>query len=164
FARQVTQFSQKQLVRRFWDKDSSIWPADHSGRVPIRSNLSWLDFPDTLEPLFRSLSGEAERSLTDGLTDWVFLALGSSSLAARALLPSLRLPSHRRFFLLDSSHPSAVRRLENAVDLSHTGFILANKAGDRLEDQALFLHFQHSLELFRFADANRHFVAQTEAN
>ncbi len=53
--------------------------------------------------------------------------------------------------------------MESSIDLSHTGFILANKAGDRLEDQALFLHFQHDLELFR-PDANRHFVAQTEAN
>ena len=164
FATQVSQLHEKQLVRRFWDKDPTIWPADHSGQTPIRSNLGWLDFPDSLEALFRELISEAGRAANDGLSDWVFLALGSSSFAARALLPLVSRPSHRRFFLLDSCHPSAISRLENAIDLAQTGFILANKAGDRLEDQALFLHFQHNLELFRYAEANRHFVAQTEAN
>jgi transaldolase / glucose-6-phosphate isomerase len=164
FATQISDFREKQLVRRFWDKDPTIWPSEHTGQGSIHSNLSWLDFPDTLEPLFRAISNVAEASIPDGLSDWVFLALGSSSFAARSLLPLLSQPSHHRFFILDSCHPAAIRRLENTVDVSHTGFVLANKAGDRLEDQALFLHFQHKLQLIRFADANRHFIAQTEAN
>jgi hypothetical protein len=164
FDRQLQQFQKKELLRRFWSKDATIWPADHSGQALIQTSLAWLDFPETLEPLFRALPVAAEHSLEDGLLDWVFLALGNSSLAARSLLPFLALPPDRRFFVLDSSHPSAIRRLQNAINLLHTGFILANKSGDRLEDQALFLYFQHALQLVHSPDVNRHFAAQTEAN
>jgi hypothetical protein len=125
-------FQEEQLVQRFWAKDASLWPAKDSQRVVIQSNLVWLDFPDVLEPLFREISKAADSALKEGLSDWVFLALGSSSLAARALLPLLALPSHRRLFLVDSSHPSAIRRLQNSMDIPHTGFILANKGGEKL--------------------------------
>ncbi len=161
---ELQQSQEEQLVERFWAKDASIWPAKDSQRAQIQSNLAWLDFPDTLEPLFRELSNASDSALHDGLSDWVFLALGSSSLAARALLPLVLLPPHLRFFLLDSSHPSAISRLQNSVDIPHTGFILANKSGDKLEDQALFLYFQRLLQLSHATDVNRHFAAQTEPN
>ncbi len=161
---ELQQFLEDRIVPRFWAKDASIWPPTESQKTLPHSHLGWLDFPDTLFPLFRELTQTGDSALCDGLTDWVFLALGNAGLAARSLLPFLSLPANRRFLLLDSGHPSTVRRLQDSLDLSRTGFILASKGGEKLEDQALFLHFQHLLEMSNAGDVSRRFAAQTQPN
>ena len=80
---QKKQFKEEDILRRFWSRDSSLWTKDDSCQLDIDSNLAWLDFPSTLEPLFTEISRITERAVSDGLLDWVFLALGSFSLAAR---------------------------------------------------------------------------------
>lgn len=157
-------FQNRDILRRFWSKDLSLWPPDPSQQSLIRSNLAWLELPERLEPLLLEISRVADDCIRDGLTDWVFLALGSSSLAARALLPLIEVPDPRRFMVLDSSHPSSILHLASKIDLPKASFILANKAGDRLEDLALFLYFQQLLSSAMNSKVSQHFAAVTENN
>ncbi len=157
-------FNTRNIVKRFWSKDLSLWPTRDSQLPLIQSNLAWVDLPDVLEPLLAEMSQAGSECIREGLVDWVFLALGSSSLAARALLPLVEVPPPGRFTLLDSNHPSSIQHLASRIDLMKSGFILANKVGDRLEDHALFLYFQHLLKSASVPEVSRHFVSVTERN
>ena len=157
-------FRTRDVLNRFWSKDLSLWAADPSQLTLIQNNLTWLELPERLEPLLLEISKATEDGLRDNLVDWVFLALGSSSLAARALLPLIELPTPRRFSVLDSSHPSSIRHLASKIDFPRSSFILANKAGDRLEDLALFLYFQQLLSSATNSRVSQHFAAVTEKN
>lgn len=164
FDLQKRQFAQHDFLGRLWAKDYSLWPKDEFRKVGAPSNLTWLDFPDTLESLLTRVSQAAELSVRDSLLEWVFIALGSSSLAARSLLPLLSAPQGRRLTILDSCHPSSICRAANSIDIFHAGFILANKNGSKLEDHALFLHFQDLLRSHGIPSVNQHFVSLTESS
>lgn len=163
-ARQRALLHSRDILRRFWAKDLSLWTVDDSQLDSIRSNLAWVDLPEAIEPLLDEIARARDASLRDGLYHWVFLALGSSSLTARALLPVVTLQSPWLFSVLDSSHPSAIRNLEEKIDPVHTGFILSSKAGDKLEDHALFLYFQELLRSVPTTDVSQHFASATEDN
>ena len=157
-------FDTRNILGRFWSKDLSLWPFDETQLRVIQSNLTWVDLPDILEPMLLEISQAADDCVREGLIHWVFLALGSSSLAARATLPLVTTPLPVLFSVLDSSHPSAIRDLESRIDLQKAGFILANKAGDKLEDHALFLYFQKLLSNTIDSEIGRRFTSITRSN
>lgn len=157
-------YQTRKILGRFWSKDVSLWPADPSQQRVIRNNLSWVDLPELLEPLLPEFSELSDACIKEGLAELIFIALGSSGLAARALIPLLKAPLPNGFSVMDSCHPSAIRRLASKIDLLRTVFILANKAGDRLEDLSLFLYFQQLLTSADVPNVNRHFISLTEEN
>lgn len=152
------------ILCRFWSKDVSLWPAEPSQQLIIRKNLAWVDIPEILETVLPELSDLSASCIKEGLTELIFVALGSSGLSARALIPLLKIPPPNSFSVMDSCNPSAIRRSAAKIDMLRTLFVLADKAGDRLEDQSLFLYFQHLLTSAVVPNVNRHFISLTEEN
>ncbi len=152
------------ILHRFWSKDISLWRATESQRKVIQSNLTWVDLPEKVAPLLSEIAHATEVSMKDGLVDWVFLALGSSSLTARSVFSLITLRPPRRFSVLDSSHPCSICRLKESIDFNRFCFILSSKAGDKLEDHALFLYFQSLFKNATVSNVSQHFASLTESN
>jgi transaldolase/glucose-6-phosphate isomerase len=69
----------------------------------------------------------------DEVDDVVLCGMGGSSLAPEVLRRSFEVD---RFYVLDTTHPKAIRELEEKLDLERTLFISSSKSGSTLETRS----------------------------
>src|SRR5207302_2041794 len=70
--------------------------------------------------------------------DFVLLGMGGSSLAPEVIRRTF---AFDRLHVLDTTHPNAVRRVEQNVNLERTLFIAASKSGTTLETRSQLDYF-----------------------
>ncbi len=112
-----------ELVERLWARDPTLWTGHDEAEW-----LGWLDEPLRMQERAPDLLAFAESA--SGLADVVLLGMGGSSLAPEVLR---RTAAAERFHVLDTTHPAALRRLAEALDLERTLFLVASKSGTTLE-------------------------------
>jgi len=130
-----------QLVDRIWSRDPSVWTGSDEARW-----LGWLDEPLRMHERVHEL---LERFAHVEFERVCLLGMGGSSLAPEVLK---RLFGIDTFETLDTTHPSAIRRVETDGTL----FISASKSGSTLETRS---HTEYFLE--RVGKGDR-FVAITD--
>ncbi len=116
-----------EVVERVWARDPTVW----TGRDEAKW-LGWLDEPGRVREDVDLLLGFADDA-ADRFDAVVLLGMGGSSLAPEVLRRAFRLES---FHVLDTTHPSAIRRLESQLDLSRALFVAASKSGSTLETRS----------------------------
>ncbi|HEX9349854.1 MAG TPA: hypothetical protein VF877_01140, partial [Gaiellaceae bacterium] len=104
-----------ELVDRIWARDPTVWTGGDEAHW-----LGWLDEParmlervDELEALQRDFE------------HFVILGMGGSSLAPEVLRRTFGID---RLHVLDTTHPAAIRRLGEQLDLERTLFVAASKS------------------------------------
>jgi hypothetical protein len=117
-----------ELVDRIWARDPTVWTGTDEAQW-----LGWLDEPA------RMLERVDELEALPGEFDQVvLLGMGGSSLAPEVI---------RRTFgatglhVLDTTHPTAIRRLERQLELDRTLFVAASKSGTTLETRSQLDYF-----------------------
>lgn len=146
--------------RRLWEKDSTLW---FSGPVPeITDRLGWLNLPETMHEQLEAVVSFAEEVKNDGIRHVVVLGMGGSSLAPEVFQSTFdNAPGYPELTILDSTHPDAVRAVEEKIDLRRTLFVVASKSGTTLEPLAFFIYFWKKME--ETVDGpGRHFIAITD--
>jgi transaldolase/glucose-6-phosphate isomerase len=120
-----------ELVERIWERDPSVWTAGDEAQW-----LGWLDEPARMRERVGALQQVAAgvEAVDVGLS-----GMGGSSLAPEVLRRSF--PSER-FHVLDTTHPSAIRRLEESIDVGRTLFIAASKSGTTIETRSHVDYFR----------------------
>jgi glucose-6-phosphate isomerase len=119
------------LVRRIWARDASVW----TGRDEAEW-LGWLDAPD--RELDRAEITLAEVANLPEHEEVVLLGMGGSSLAPEVFRRAF---DAGRFHVLDTTHPTAVRRLAERLDLGRTLFVVSSKSGGTVETLSHFEFF-----------------------
>jgi transaldolase/glucose-6-phosphate isomerase len=117
--------SDGELVERIWARDPSVWTGGEEGQW-----LGWLDEP------IRMLERVDELYEFGASVDYdavVLLGMGGSSLAPEVMG---RLFEVNAFHVLDTTHPTAIRRLEEQLDLERTLFVVSSKSGSTLETRS----------------------------
>ena len=117
-----------ELVDRVWARDPTVW----TGRDES-SWLGWLDEPGRMLERLDELEG-----LDRDFDDVVLLGMGGSSLAPEVLRRSFGV---ERFHVLDTTHPNAIRRLDEQLDRERTLFVGASKSGSTLETRCQLDYF-----------------------
>ena len=119
-----------ELVERIWERDPTVWTGHDEAHW-----LGWLD-----EPLrARERLGEVnELAASVDADDVVLLGMGGSSLAPEVLRRAFE---RDRFHVLDTTHPKAIRRLADSLDLDRTLFVVSSKSGGTLETRSHFDFF-----------------------
>ncbi|MEP6910994.1 MAG: hypothetical protein ABI896_11270 [Actinomycetota bacterium] len=118
-----------ELVDRIWAGDTSVWTGHDEAHW-----LGWLDEPGRmLERL-----DELEQIDTD-FDDFVLLGMGGSSLGPEVIRRTFGI---NRLHVLDTTHPSAIRRLEQQIDAERTLFVAASKSGTTLETRSQLDYFR----------------------
>jgi hypothetical protein len=137
----------RELVERIWSRDPTVWTGNDEARW-----LGWLDEPsrmredvELLQTLADDVSGEID--------DVVLLGMGGSSLAPEVLRRAFR---SDRFHVLDTTHPRAIRALEERLDLRRTLLLSASKSGTTLETRS------HTDYFWKRAPDGARFVAITD--
>jgi fructoselysine-6-P-deglycase FrlB-like protein len=76
----------------------------------------------------------------DGLDYFVFVAMGASNLAASAILNLAQGNGGKRTYLLDTTDPAALLKLETECPVERALYVFSNKSGKRIETHALLLY------------------------
>jgi transaldolase/glucose-6-phosphate isomerase len=137
-----------QFGRRVYARDATVWGAwEPEAAREIADRLGWLDAVEHFSERISSLADFAVQARDEGTTAVVLLGMGGSSLAAevarRTFGPGSGWPL---LFVLDSTDPEAVRRVEAQVDLASTLVIVASKSGTTLETMSFYRYFRARIE------------------
>lgn len=146
--------------RRLGAKDPTLWFPEPQPEITDR--LGWLALPEMMHDKMEELSSFAEQIKDEGISHVVLLGMGGSSLAPDVFQKTFgNAPGYPRLLVLDSTHPLAVRSIENELDYHLTLFIVSSKSGTTLETLSLFRYFWSKVSL----DADnpgKHFIAITD--
>jgi glucose-6-phosphate isomerase len=124
----MTALEPVEVVDRIWARDPTIWTGTDEGHW-----LGWLDEPGRMLERIEELE-----SLDRDYEDIVLLGMGGSSLAPEVIRRTFGITG---FHVLDTTHPSAIRRVEDRVDLEKTLFVAASKSGTTLETRSQLDYF-----------------------
>jgi transaldolase/glucose-6-phosphate isomerase len=126
------------LVERLWARDATLW----TGRDESRW-LGWLDEPSRYprEQMLEELSALNELEFST----CILLGMGGSSLATEVIRRAVAAES---FYVLDTTHPAAVRALDERIDPEKTLFIAASKSGTTLETRCHLDYFWRKGRMF----------------
>lgn len=116
------------LIDRIWQRDATVWTGGDEAQW-----LGWLDEPRRMRERVGELASFAEDVRGDGIETFVLLGMGGSSLAPEVLRRTFGVEG---FHVLDTTHPKAIRALEESIDLERTLFLPASKSGTTLETRS----------------------------
>ncbi len=122
-----------ELVERIWERDPSVWTGSDEAHW-----LGWLDEPARMRERAHELVGFAARIEPD-VDDVVLMGMGGSSLAPEVMRRSF---GAERFHVLDTTHPTAIRRLGERIDAGRSLFVAASKSGTTLETRSHAAYFR----------------------
>jgi transaldolase / glucose-6-phosphate isomerase len=117
--------STAELVERIWARDATVWTRSDEAQW-----LGWLDEPARMRERVPELLEFAEGVRRDGITDVVVCGMGGSSLAPEVIRRTF---GAEGLHVLDTTHPAAVKALEQHLDLGRTLFVVSSKSGSTLE-------------------------------
>ncbi len=137
-----------EIVDRIWAHDASLWTGADENRW-----LGWLDVGTRIRPHVEELEAFAEAT-SEQFGDAVLLGMGGSSLAPEVVRRAFDAGS---FHVLDTTHPQAIRRLEDGLELEQTLFVVSSKSGSTLETRS---HLEYFWE--RTGGRGAQFVAITD--
>jgi transaldolase/glucose-6-phosphate isomerase len=148
------------FIRRLWAKDYTIWFSEP--RPEIVDRLGWLALPEVMQERLDDFNNFAARVKDEGISHVVLLGMGGSSLAPEVFQKAFgNQPGYPELLVLDSTHPTSVRAMEEKLDLSRTIFLISSKSGTTLETLSLFRYFWSRVRL-QSGQAGHHFVAITD--
>jgi glucose-6-phosphate isomerase len=152
----------QQPVSRMWRKDHTLWSPSPEG---VMDRLGWLDLPQSMRGCTGDLTRFGTQVQDRGVRHVVLLGMGGSSLCAEVLKEVLGgKPGHPELLVLDSTVPSAVQAVHDAIDPSATLFIIASKSGGTVEVMSLFAYFWDVVSRIKCDAPGEHFVAITDPN
>ncbi|HEY4236067.1 MAG TPA: hypothetical protein VGM45_01880 [Gaiellaceae bacterium] len=115
------------LIEGIWERDATTWTGNDEAHW-----LGWLDEPLHVQEGLGEIRRFAE-SVHAEADDVVLCGMGGSSLGPEVLRRSFGVD---RFHVLDTTHPNAIRALEEKLDLERTLFVSSSKSGTTLETRS----------------------------
>jgi hypothetical protein len=164
YERELKKFNEKDLLKRLWSRDETLWPREDSAIAKIQANLEFLHIPEKLPQILERVLVAEFTARAEGLTERVLITFENAHHLCQALLNIHPVSPPLKCVVLDSCHPSAILRVEAQTEIEKTLFHLVNKTGYCVGDHALFLYFQRAVDNSLPTSSARQFVAETEAN
>ena len=122
-----------ELVERIWERDPTVWTGPRRGPVARLARRAAADARSG-----SASSASSRRRSAGEVDDVVLLGMGGSSLAPEVLRRAFGATA---FHVLDTTHPKAIRRLADSLDLERTLFVVSSKSGATLETRSHFDFF-----------------------
>lgn len=138
-SRAVERIEADRIVPRIWGADHTVW---NSEPTDLADRLGWLDLPRQMRNETAALDTFALELRRAGYSHVVLLGMGGSSMGAEVLALICGAAIHARALLiLDSTIPSRIRDVADAIDPAHTLFLVASKSGSTIEPNVLYQYF-----------------------
>ena len=150
-------------VARLWKKDPTLWKPEPDQQAVIANSLGWLNVAETMQSHLADLEAFAQDVKNAGFEFCVVLGMGGASLCpealARAFNPREGFP---QLYVLDSTVPTAIRHLEQKINLANTLFIVASKSSLTTEPQLFHRYFRDRVKRIKGDTCGENFVAITD--
>jgi transaldolase / glucose-6-phosphate isomerase len=163
FESTLKDLDKQKVVSRMWKKDPTVWKDDPTHENIIRNALGWLKVVETMQPHVAELVAFAEEIRKAEFEYAVVLGMGGSSLCPEVLSRSFEgREGYPRLYVLDSTVPTAIRHLEQRINIGKTLFIVSSKSGDTTEPQMFQRYFHDRVKRIKGDTAGENFVAVTD--
>ncbi|HUX67926.1 MAG TPA: bifunctional transaldolase/phosoglucose isomerase [Terriglobales bacterium] len=146
-----------QAGARIGRRDAGYWSAEAGVEAKIAHRLGWLELPRAMAGRVGEIRGLVAECQAAGYTDAVLLGMGGSSLAPEVFCRIFDCRQGLRLHVLDTTNPDQIARVEGAVDVAKTLFIVSSKSGGTIEPNSLFAYFWSK------QGAGAHYIAITDA-
>ena len=158
--KRVFDWQEKDFLRRFWEKDPTLWFPEEQTEIVDR--MGWLELPESMRNKIDVLIDFAREVKAEGTRNVVLLGMGGSSLAPEVFQKTFgNSLGYPELVVLDSTHPGAVKAVEQRLDLRETLFLVSSKSGTTLETLSLFRYFWKRMGEVT-GRPGRHFAAITD--
>jgi glucose-6-phosphate isomerase len=158
----VADLERRDVVRRIWQKDHSVWKLDPT---EITNRLGWLTVTDLMWEQVPALESFAREVQDAGFRHVVLLGMGGSSLGPEVLRATFgSVSGYPELIVLDSTIPSCVQSVAQVIDPARALFLVSSKSGTTIETLSLFYYFQALVVSARGREkAGENFVAITDS-
>ena len=152
---------QRRVIPRIWNGDHTVWKPDPT---EISNRLGWLASTDEMRQQASALTSFADEVRDSGFRHVVLLGMGGSSLGPEVLRQTFgSAPGYPELLVLDSTVPSWVQSIAQAIDPARSLFLVSSKSGSTTEPNLLYAYFRDPVEKAVGADnAGRNFIAVTD--
>ena len=163
FQEALKTLEKQNFVARMWKKDPTLWTSDPEHEKIISNALGWLNVAETMQTHIGELVAFADEIRKAGFESAVVLGMGGSSLCPEVLARTFsRKDSYPQLYVLDSTVPTAVRHLEQKINVANTLFIVSSKSGTTTEPQIFHRYFYDRVKRAKGDSAGENFVAITD--
>ncbi len=149
-------------LRRFWQKDPSLWSSDPDVQKSIKNRLGWLDIVPKMRAKVQELKNFTDEIVEGGITRVILMGMGGSSLCPLVLGkifgPQEGFPD---LVVLDTTDPEEIEKITPMNNWRNTLFIFASKSGTTIEPNAMFKYFWPLVQK-GVDDPGHHFIAITD--
>jgi len=148
------------FLDRLWNKDAALWKGDPE---LVKNRLGWLTAPTVMRSHADDLRLFADESRRLQFSQVLVLGVGGAALAtelwSRTFGSKMGFPD---LLALDSTHPGAVRRVLERINVPRTLFVVASKSGKAPETLALYRFFRELVDAARPPKPGLQFIAVTD--
>lgn len=136
----VADLERRDVVRRIWQKDHSVWKLDPT---EITNRLGWLTVTDLMREQVLGLESFAREVRDAGFRHVVLLGMGGSSLGPEVLRAAFgSVSGYPQLIVLDSTIPGCVQSVAEVIDPACALFLVSSKSGTTIETLSFFRYFQ----------------------
>ena len=163
FRAALEQLDRDQSVARLWKKDATLWKSEPDQQAIIANSLGWLTVAETMQSHLADLEAFAQNVKNAGFEFCVVLGMGGSSLCPEVLAHTFgSQEGFPQLYVLDSTVPTAIRHLEQKINLGNTLFIVASKSSLTTEPQLFHRYFRDRVKRIKGDTCGENFVAITD--
>ena len=173
----LADLQRRDVVGRIWRRDHTVWKPDPT---EIANRLGWLTVSDMMCEQAPALQAFADEVREAGFRHVVLLGMGGSSLGPEVLHQALSAspvvsspnpsgqafgsgPGYPELIVLDSTVPSWVQAVTEAIDPARTLFLVSSKSGSTTEPNTFYAHFRRLVEqAVGKEQAGQNFIAVTD--
>ena len=156
--------SEESFASRLWLTEPELFGTSKKRKEVVAHRLGWIDSPSWLTGRVDELEDFAAEIRSSGFKHAVLLGMGGSSLCPEVLSRVFGLAGElKSFAIVDATDPAAIVRVQSAIDLEHTLFIVASKSGSTIETRSQAEYFFDLLKS-EGLEAGRQFVAITDSD
>ncbi|VAX15158.1 Glucose-6-phosphate isomerase [hydrothermal vent metagenome] len=161
FQAKMEELKAQKIISRIWEKDHAVWRNDPA---EISNRLGWLDCADVAQTKFNEITEFVEQIKGEGFKNVLLMGMGGSSLAPEVFAKIFGVKDgYMNLSVIDSTHPDAVKELEDNLDPKETLYIVSTKSGGTVETISFMKRFYNdTLQVVGAEKVGKHFTAITD--
>ena len=157
----LREYKDQKINSRIWQKDYTVWREDPT---EISNRLGWLDCPEVAKIKFLEINEFVEQVKSEGFRNVLLMGMGGSSLAPEVFAKVFGVQKdYLKLSVLDSTHPDAVREMEEKLKPEETLYIVSTKSGGTVETVSFMKRFYfNTMKAVGKENVGKHFTAITD--
>ncbi|MFZ0314300.1 MAG: bifunctional transaldolase/phosoglucose isomerase [Candidatus Korobacteraceae bacterium] len=164
FRSALERLERDQSVSRLWKKDFTLWKSEPEREAGIVNALGWLTVAEAMQPHLAELDAFAQEVKHAGFEFAVVLGMGGPSLCPEVLTHAFgKQEGYPQLYVLHSTVPTAIRHLEQKIDIGNTLFIVSSKSSTTTEPQMFHRYFRDRVKRVKGDAAGENFIAITDS-